>query len=187
MVQLIGRGSPVVALSGFFLCLSLSSRRSSDRMEGVGCQNWARGRIPIFRKINLYGKMTKSTHGHTKKKPTQPVFSDLALFRLPRLPWSKKRLPCGRKQLPCGRKHLPYSKKHLPYSKKNTYPVVKDTYPVVKDTCFMAKSTYPAVVENAYPVKAYFIERKRKRKDICSIKAYPVKACLVSLGEEELY
>ena len=40
-------------------------------MEGVGRQNWARGRIPIFRKIHLYGKTAKSTHGHTKKKPTQ--------------------------------------------------------------------------------------------------------------------
>lgn len=50
-------------------------------MEGVGRQNWARGRIPIFRKIHLYGKSAKSTHGHTKKKPTQPFFRDLALFR----------------------------------------------------------------------------------------------------------
>jgi hypothetical protein len=50
-------------------------------MEGVGRQNWARGRIPIFRKIHLYGKSAKSTHGHTKKKPTQPLFRDLAFFR----------------------------------------------------------------------------------------------------------
>lgn len=49
-------------------------------MEGVGRQNWARGRIPIFRKIHLYGKSAKSTHGHTKKKPTQPLFRDLAFF-----------------------------------------------------------------------------------------------------------
>jgi hypothetical protein len=58
-------------------------------MEGVGRQNWARGRIPIFRKIHLYGKSAKSTHGHTKKKPTQPFFSDLAVFRLPRLPYTR--------------------------------------------------------------------------------------------------
>ena len=55
-------------------------------MEGVGRQNWARGPIPIFRKIHLYGKSAKSTHGHTNEKPTWPGFSDLALFRLPRLP-----------------------------------------------------------------------------------------------------
>jgi hypothetical protein len=47
----------------------LSSRRSSDQMGGVGRQVWARGPIPIFRKIHLYGKSVKSTHGHTKKKP----------------------------------------------------------------------------------------------------------------------
>ena len=86
MVHLIGPGSPVAALSGFFLCLSLSSRRSCGQMEGVGRQNWARGRIPIFRKIHLYGKSAKSTHGHTRKKPTQLFPSDLAFFRLPRLP-----------------------------------------------------------------------------------------------------
>ncbi len=49
-------------------------------MEGVGRQNWARGRIPIFRKIRLYGKSAKSTHGHTKKKPTPAFFSGLGLF-----------------------------------------------------------------------------------------------------------
>jgi hypothetical protein len=49
-------------------------------MGGVGRQFWARGPIPIFRKIHLYGKSVKSTHGHTKKKPNQPDFSDLAFF-----------------------------------------------------------------------------------------------------------
>jgi hypothetical protein len=49
-------------------------------MGGVGRQNWARGRIPIFRKIHLYGKSAKSTHGHTNGKPNQPVFSHLAFF-----------------------------------------------------------------------------------------------------------
>jgi len=53
-------------------------------MEGVGRQNWARGRIPIFRKIHLYAFSVKSTHGHTKKKPTQPFFRNLAFFGLPR-------------------------------------------------------------------------------------------------------
>ena len=53
-------------------------------MEGVGRQNWARGRIPIFRKIHLYAFLVKSTHGHTKKKPTQPFFRNLAFFGLPR-------------------------------------------------------------------------------------------------------
>ena len=67
-------------------------------MEGVGRQNWARGRIPIFRKIHLYAFLVKSTHGHTKKKPTQPFFRNLAFFGLPRqraypgptldLPWT---------------------------------------------------------------------------------------------------
>jgi hypothetical protein len=60
-------------------------------MEGVGRQNWARGRIPIFRKIHLYAFLVKSTHGHTKKKPTQPFFRNLAIFGPPRqmdLPWT---------------------------------------------------------------------------------------------------
>jgi len=52
-------------------------------MEGVGRQNWVRGRIPIFRNIHLHGKTVKSTHGHTKKKPTQ-------LFRTTPLPWSDR-------------------------------------------------------------------------------------------------
>jgi hypothetical protein len=86
-------------------------------MEGVGRQNWARGRIPIFRKIHLYGKSVKSTHGHTKKKPTQPFFSDLAIFRPPRLPYTKAptlHLPYA---YPTPR-HLPYSR--LPYTKAPT-------------------------------------------------------------------
>jgi hypothetical protein len=52
-------------------------------MEGVGRQIWARGRIPIFRKIHLYAFLVKSTHGHTKKKPTQPFFRNLGIFGLP--------------------------------------------------------------------------------------------------------
>src|SRR6202000_1845476 len=98
--SLIGRGSPVVALSGFFLWLSLSSRRSSDQMEGGGRQNWARGRIPIFRKIRLYGKSAKSTHGHTKRKPTQPFFPDLAFFRLPRPARHRRGYPTATLQPP---------------------------------------------------------------------------------------
>ena len=65
-------------------------------MEGVGRQNWARGRIPIFRKIHLYGKSVKSTHGHTKKKPTQPFFRDLAVFQLPRLPYTERTYPTAK-------------------------------------------------------------------------------------------
>ena len=60
-------------------------------MEGVGRQNWARGRIPIFRKIHLYAFLVKSTHGHTKKKTDPAVFSELGLFRAapPKsLPWT---------------------------------------------------------------------------------------------------
>jgi hypothetical protein len=69
-------------------------------MEGVGRQNWARGRIPIFRKIRLYGKSAKSTHGHTKKKPTQPFFRDLAFFRLPRPARHRRGYPTATLQPP---------------------------------------------------------------------------------------
>jgi hypothetical protein len=69
-------------------------------MEGVGRQNWARGRIPIFRKIRLYGKSAKSTHGHTKKKPTQPFFRDLAFFRLPRPARHRRGYPAATLQPP---------------------------------------------------------------------------------------
>jgi hypothetical protein len=95
-------------------------------MEGVGRQNWARGRIPIFRKIHLYAFLVKSTHGHTKKKPTQPFFRNLAFFGLPRqraypgptldLPWSaegptlERPLPYKGAQPGAGpRKHLPWT------------------------------------------------------------------------------
>ena len=50
-------------------------------MEGVGRQNWARGRIPIFRKIHLYAFLVKSTHGHKKKKTDPAIFSELGHFR----------------------------------------------------------------------------------------------------------
>lgn len=95
-------------------------------MEGVGRQNWARGRIPIFRKIHLYAFLVKSTHGHTKKKPTQPFLRNLAFFGLPRqraypgatldLPYStggptlERPLPDKGAQPGAGpRKHLPWS------------------------------------------------------------------------------
>jgi hypothetical protein len=71
-------------------------------MEGVGRQNWARGPIPIFRKIHLYGKSAKSTHGHTNEKPTWPGFSDLALFRLPRLPRTYPGASLHQRALPWG-------------------------------------------------------------------------------------
>ncbi len=121
---MIGRGSPASALSGFFLWLSLSSRRSCDQMEGVGRQNWARGHIPIFRKIHLYAFLVKSTHGHTKKKPTQPFFRNLAFFGLPLqraypgptldLPWSAGDLPWSG--------HCPIKAPNPGLARENTYP-----------------------------------------------------------------
>jgi hypothetical protein len=44
-----------------------AARRPPDRVGAVGRQDWARGRILIFRNIRLYGKSAKSTHG---KRPT---------------------------------------------------------------------------------------------------------------------
>lgn len=61
-------------LSAASFGFSPSSRRPSDQMGGVGRQLWARGPIPIFRKIHLYGKSVKSTHGHTKKNQTSQIF-----------------------------------------------------------------------------------------------------------------
>ena len=55
-----------------------------------------RGPLFIFRKIHLYGKSVKSTHGHTKKKPTQPFFRDLAVFQLPRLPYTERTYPTAK-------------------------------------------------------------------------------------------
>jgi hypothetical protein len=51
-----------------------AARRPPDRVGAVGRQDWARGRIRIFRNIRLCGKSAKSTHG---KRPT--------LY----LPWSR--------------------------------------------------------------------------------------------------
>jgi hypothetical protein len=64
-----GWNPPAAAFQLLPLGFPLSSRRSSDQMGGVGRRFWARGPIRIFRKIRLYGKSVKSTHGHTKKKP----------------------------------------------------------------------------------------------------------------------
>ena len=91
------RGFPL----GLFLLFFPFLCRPSDQMGGVGCWSWARGRIPIFRKIDLCGKLAKSTHGHTNGKPNLPVFSDLVFFFFPppqRLPWTypAPTLQCGR-------------------------------------------------------------------------------------------
>ena len=75
---------------GLFPSFSLSSRRPCDPMGGLGRQPWARGPIPIFRKIHLYGKSKKSTHGHTKKKPTQPFFRTWPFFGRPALRGTEK-------------------------------------------------------------------------------------------------
>jgi hypothetical protein len=86
-------------------------------MEGVGRRNWVRGRIPIFRKIHLYGKTTESTHGHTKKKPTQPFFGNLVVFDYPAYPRPPMDLPWT---YPGPTLDLPYTqtaippKQHLP-------------------------------------------------------------------------
>ena len=148
---MIGRGSPVVTLSGFFLWLSLSSRRSCDQMEGVGRQNWARGRIPIFRKIHLYGKSVKSTHGHTKKKPTQPFFRDLAVFQLPRLPYTERTYPTAkgptlhRRNGPTiRRKDLPCTEgTDLPCAQRTDLPPRDGTYP--KNGPTLRQRTYPTL------------------------------------------
>ena len=106
-------------------------------MEGVGRQNWARGRIPIFRKIHLYGKSVKSTHGHTKKKPTQPFFRDLAVFQLPRLPYTERTYPTAkgptlhRRNGPTiRRKDLPCTEgTDLPCAQRTDLPPRDGTYP----------------------------------------------------------
>jgi hypothetical protein len=92
-------------------------------MEGVGRQNWARGRIPIFRKIHLYAESVKSTHGHTKKKPTQllratpPTLEQSTyprptlepLKHLPQSPMGKNRTESDREPTLEPLKCLPYS------------------------------------------------------------------------------
>lgn len=50
------------------------SHSPSGQFCGVGRQNWVRGRIPIFRKIHLYGKSAKSTHGHQTARPISTFF-----------------------------------------------------------------------------------------------------------------
>jgi hypothetical protein len=57
-------------------------------MGGVGRQFWARGPIPIFRKIHLYGKIGQIDSRPYKKKTKLARFSGLGLFRGKRLPWS---------------------------------------------------------------------------------------------------
>jgi hypothetical protein len=122
-----------VSLSGCFLCFPPSSRRSCDQMDGVGRQNWVRGRIPIFRKIHLYGKSAKSTHGHTNAKPTWPVFSHLAIFRLPRPPCS------GLTAL-----------NRLPYSTNAAYPT-----PNGLPCSDLPYTKSPTLHQTAYPTAAY--------------------------------
>jgi hypothetical protein len=77
---LIGRGVAGRRLSAAFLWLPPSSHKSCELMEARARAGWARGRVPIFRKIHLYAFLPKTTHGHTNGKPTWPVFSDLAEF-----------------------------------------------------------------------------------------------------------
>lgn len=62
----------------------------AGRLGAPGSQSWARGPIPVFRKIRLRGKSTKSTH----EKPTYPrATRDLReTYERPTLhtlPWSR--------------------------------------------------------------------------------------------------
>lgn len=52
-------------------------RRVPGLMGALGRRAWARGRVPIFRKITLYGKPAKSTHGEgAYPVPTLERWSD---------------------------------------------------------------------------------------------------------------
>jgi hypothetical protein len=61
--------------------LSPPSHIPTDHIGGPGPPAGARGPLFIFRKIHLYGKSKKSTHGHTTQTPTCTNFQSTACAR----------------------------------------------------------------------------------------------------------
>jgi len=83
-------------------------RRVPALVGALGRRAWARGRVPIFRKITLYGKQAKSTHG---REPT--------LY----LPWSAG--PTERR--PRQEEDLPYTS--LPKGQKTSQTKPNQPFP----------------------------------------------------------
>src|ERR1700753_2281518 len=74
----------------------------SDPIDDPTLPPGARGPLFIFRKIHLYGKTKKSTHGHTNEKPicTEKSFASSEIFHSPRPPTHAQRRDAPRQPAP---------------------------------------------------------------------------------------